>query len=72
MDQPIQGEGNEHQARAGAVGSKADVWLASGKPSGFTVERLNANRDGFDLLDRGRVFKTEELARAAIAKATGR
>lgn len=50
------------------------VGLNSGRITGYTVERIHnpCTRDArAETLDRGRVYRTEAQARAAIAKATG-
>lgn len=50
------------------------VGFHSGRVTGYTVERIHNpyTRDArAETLDRGRVYPTEEQARAAIAKASG-
>ena len=44
--------------------------LATGQLAGLTVERINrAKPEGCDLFERGRIFRTEAAALAALAKA---
>ena len=48
--------------------------LQRGRPAGFDVSRIHSPGTGKareEFLERGRVFRSEAEARAAIAKATG-